>query len=62
MSQKVYKYDSKISSARKNSKSGRTTIPKQIMDMLDLEIGDEIEWDLSFPKGYPRVTIVKKLK
>lgn len=39
-----FEYHSKISIARPESKSGRTTIPKEVMKFLDLKIGDKIDW------------------
>lgn len=35
---------SKITKATTKSQSGRTTIPKEIMEMKNLKIGDSIRW------------------
>lgn len=42
----MFTYNSKVSVARPNSKSGRTTIPQEVMNFLDLEIGDYVNWNV----------------
>jgi bifunctional DNA-binding transcriptional regulator/antitoxin component of YhaV-PrlF toxin-antitoxin module len=41
---RVLKYNTKVSIARPNSESGRTTIPKEVMNFLELSIGDNVDW------------------
>ena len=43
---RMFTYNSKVSVARPNSKSGRTTIPQEVMNFLDLEIGDYVNWNV----------------
>lgn len=52
---------SHIAKANKASTSGRTTVPKKIMDALHLEIGDIVEWELHTDKGRT-IAHVKKLE
>lgn len=56
---KVFEYESKISIARPNSLSGRTTIPKEVMKFLGVEIGDSVNWTVEYSDGE---TIVKVKK
>lgn len=57
---KMFKYETKISLARPNSKSARTTIPKEVMNFLDMEIGDLIEWNVKINGENVNVEIHKK--
>lgn len=56
----MFKYETKISLARPNSKSARTTIPKEVMNFLDMEIGDLIEWTVKINGENVNVEIHKK--
>ncbi len=56
---KVFEYESKISIARPNSLSGRTTIPKEVMKFLDVEIGDSVRWTVEYLDGETSVKIEK---
>lgn len=56
----MFKYETKISLARPNSKSARTTIPKEVMNFLDMEIGDLIEWNVKINGENVNVEIHKK--
>ena len=49
---------SRIIKASKKSISIKTTIPKRIMDGLDIDEGDIVEWELREEKGkkYARMT------
>lgn len=40
----MFEYETKISIARPNSESGRTTIPQEVMKFLDLSIGNSVKW------------------
>ncbi len=56
---KVFEYETKISIARPNSKSGRTTIPKEVMKFLDVKIGDEVNWIVEYNDGKTEVRLEK---
>ena len=56
----MFEYESKVSVARPNSKSGRTTIPKEVMNFLDLEIGDFVNWKVSINGEKVTVELAKK--
>lgn len=58
----MFNYESKVSVARPNSKSGRTTIPKEVMNFLDLEIGDKVTWNVTIDKENVNVQLCKKIK
>lgn len=55
----VFKYSTKVSLARPNSKSARTTIPKEVMQFLNLEIGDNINWVVEYSEGTTEVKLEK---
>ena len=50
---------SKITKATTKSQSGRTTIPKEIMEMKNLKIGDSIRWIIEAKDDKIIVTIEK---
>lgn len=52
---------SKVSYSKKGFKSLKTIIPKGIVQLLDLDNGDELEWDIENRNG-EKVAIVKKIK
>ena len=52
---------SHIAKANKASTSGRTTVPKNVMDALDLKIGDIVEWEIHTDKG-KTIAHVKKIE
>jgi len=52
---------SHIAKANRMSTSGRTTVPKNIMDALNLKIGDIVEWEIHTDKG-KTIAHVKKLE
>ena len=56
---KVFEYESKISVARPNSASGRTTIPKEVMKFLDVEIGDSVKWIVEYVDGNTEIKVKK---
>ena len=58
----MFDYESKVSVARPNSKSGRTTIPKEVMTFLDLEIGDKVTWNVIINKKKVTVELSKKIE
>lgn len=57
----MFNYETKISLARPNSKSARTTIPKEVMNFLDMEIGDLIDWTVKINGENVSVEIHKKV-
>lgn len=56
----MFEYQSKVSVARPNSKSGRTTIPKEVMNFLDLKIGDIVTWKVTIDGEEVTVELSKK--
>lgn len=56
----MFEYETKVSIARPNSKSGRTTIPKEVMNFLDLKIGDYLSWDVKINGEQVVVEVNKK--
>lgn len=57
---RMFNYESKVSVARPNSKSGRTTIPKEVMNFLDLKIGDIVTWTVTIDGEEVTVELSKK--
>lgn len=55
----MFEYESKISIARPNSLSARTTIPKEVMKFLGAEIGDKVNWIVEYNNGKTEVKIEK---
>ena len=55
----VFEYETKISVARPNSLSGRTTIPKEVMKFLNVKIGDSINWIVEYNNGKTEIKIEK---
>ena len=58
----MFNYESKVSVARPNSKSGRTTIPKEVMNFLDLQIGDKVTWNVTIDGEKVTVQLCKKIE
>ena len=56
---KVFEYESKISIARPNSASARTTIPKEVMKFLDAKIGDKVNWIVEYNNGKTEIRVEK---
>ena len=56
---KVFEYETKISVARPNSASGRTTIPKEVMKFLNARIGDSVNWIVEYNNGKTEIKIEK---
>jgi bifunctional DNA-binding transcriptional regulator/antitoxin component of YhaV-PrlF toxin-antitoxin module len=57
---RMFEYETKVSIARPNSKSGRTTIPKEVMNFLDLKIGDYLSWNVKINGEQVVVEVNKK--
>jgi bifunctional DNA-binding transcriptional regulator/antitoxin component of YhaV-PrlF toxin-antitoxin module len=57
---RMFEYETKVSIARPNSKSGRTTIPKEVMNFLDLKIGDYLSWNVKINGEQVIVEVNKK--
>ena len=56
----MFEYETNVSIARPNSKSGRTTIPKEVMNFLDLKIGDYLSWNVKINGEQVVVEVNKK--
>lgn len=54
------KFKSKIHSAKKDSNSIKTTIPQAIAGILELEVGDLIEWQTT-TINKKMVAIIRKI-
>ena len=54
-----FEYETKITSARPNSKSVRTTVPKEVVKFLDLSEGDNIKWIVEIKSDKIVTNIVK---
>ena len=55
-----FEYDTKITSARPNSKSVRTTVPKEVVQFMNLSEGNIIKWVVELTDDKIITTIVKK--
>lgn len=42
----MFRYNTKVNSANANSRTKRTSIPKGIVELLDLADGDKIDWNV----------------
>ncbi len=51
---------SRVSYSKKGYQSLKTIIPKGVAQLLDIENGDELEWDIENRNG-EKVAIVKKV-
>lgn len=57
----MFKYDTKANIANNKGKSLRTTIPKEIVKILDISAGDSIEWNVDVINNDTyQITITKK--
>jgi len=54
------KFTTKIGKADTRNVSSRTIIPKKIVEALDLDFGDQIEWTIEDINGSTVVTVNKK--
>lgn len=50
---------SKVSYSKKGTKSLKTIIPQGIVQLMDLEHGDYVEWDIENRDGV-KIAIIKK--
>lgn len=55
-----HKNESKLYRARKGSWSLKTTVPDWIVNCLDLEKGDTLEWKVLFREDKPHLVLVGK--
>ena len=57
----MFRYNTKATNAHPKSKSLRATIPKEIVELLDLEHGDTVQWnvDVENNENY-RIIVTKK--
>ena len=58
----MFKYNTKATNAHPNSKSLRSTIPKEIVALLDLEHGDTVQWQVDIVNNDEFKIIVTKKK
>lgn len=56
----MFKYNTKVNSANPNSNSLRTTIPKAVTKLLDIDVGDLVEWEIDVINNDEFVVRVKK--
>lgn len=54
-----FEYGTKITSARANSKSVRTTVPKEVAQFMNLSEGDTIKWIVEITNDKVVTCIVK---
>jgi antitoxin component of MazEF toxin-antitoxin module len=53
---------SKVTLARPNSPSLRTTIPAGVAKMIELNTGDSLNWDIAIKDNKIEIRVYKKLK
>lgn len=56
----ILKYESKIGKAGGSGPSSKTTIPKPLMKLLGLEIGDKLEWVVEIDNNETHISIIPK--
>lgn len=57
----MFKYNTKVNPANPNSKSLRTTVPKEIVEILNLEQGDTVQWQVDVEsKDEFKIIVTKK--
>lgn len=57
----MFKYNTKVNPANPNSKSLRTTVPKEIVEILDLSQGDTVQWNVDIEsKDEIKIIVTKK--
>lgn len=56
----VADFSSKVTVARPNSSSLRTTIPEAVVKMMELEAGDEMVWTVKPIKDGVAITLSKR--
>jgi antitoxin component of MazEF toxin-antitoxin module len=55
-------FNSKVTLARPNSPSLRTTIPEGVAKMIELNTGDSLKWDIVIKDNKIEIRVSKKLK
>ncbi len=58
----MFKYVTKANPANVRSKSLRTTIPKEICALLDINNGDEVQWNVDVESNEKFTIVVTKKK
>lgn len=58
---RIMSVDTKIGITNPNTRSGRSAVPRSVMDFLDLEIGDSLSWHMDIENGSKVVKVEKKL-
>ena len=57
----MFKYNTKATNAHPKSKSLRATIPKEIVEILDLSHGDTVQWQVDVEsKDEFKIIVTKK--
>jgi hypothetical protein len=57
----MFKYNTKVSPANPNSKTLRSSIPKEIAKLLKVKAGDSIEWNVDvIDNNTFQITVTKK--
>jgi antitoxin component of MazEF toxin-antitoxin module len=57
----MFKYNTKVSAANLNSKTLRSSIPKEIVKLLKVKAGDSIEWNVDvIDNNTFQITVTKK--
>ena len=56
----MLKFESKISKSDPKSRSSRTIIPKEVMNLLDAKWGDTLEWNVKIGKEEGIKICIKK--
>jgi len=55
-----FEYETKITSARPNSNSVRTTVPKEVVQFMNLSEGNIIKWVVEITDDKVVTNIIKK--
>jgi hypothetical protein len=58
----VAEFISKVTYARPNSPSLRTTIPEGLVKMIELNAGDSLKWNIAIKDNNIEIIVSKKLK
>jgi len=56
----MFKYNTKVNNANPNSNSLRTTIPKAVTKLLNIDVGDIVEWEIDVINNEEFVVRIKK--
>ena len=56
----MFKFLTKVNKANNNAKTIRTTIPKEIVNSLELEPGDDLVWNVEVVNEELKIFVSKK--